>query len=70
MESEAKKTLGNCSFKMAAPAVYGLMSVHTYIHTYTLLMLPKWTFQLNRKCVFIMIRCCPPSQPYSGVMHV
>ena len=21
---------------------------HTYIHTYTLLMLPKWAFQLNR----------------------
>ena len=20
---------------------------HTYIHTYTLLMLPKWAFQLN-----------------------
>ena len=22
--------------------------IHTYIHTYTLLMLPKWAFQLNR----------------------
>ena len=24
------------------------LAVHTYIHTYTLLMLPKWTFKLNR----------------------
>ena len=24
------------------------ISKYTYIHTYTLLMLPKWAFQLNR----------------------
>ena len=28
--------------------IEGPDNVHTYIHTYTLLMLPKWAFQLNR----------------------
>ena len=30
-----------CTFKSA--------TLYKYIHTYTLLMLPKWAFQLNRK---------------------
>ena len=35
--------------KVGEGRAYGYLgNIHTYIHTYTLLMLPKWAFQLNR----------------------
>ena len=40
--------LGITSLAYTVPFLKALTYIHTYIHTYTLLMLPKWAFQLNR----------------------